>query len=68
MDLSGARYFVPRAYFKKKAARSTSKSVEDTGDTRKIFVLNIKAVDESDSARILVGCKPINQSPLCSRL
>ena len=32
-----------------------------TGDTRKIFVSNIKTVDESNSARvlILIGCKPI---------
>ena len=28
-----------------------------TGDTRKIFVS--KTVDESNSARVLVGCKPI---------
>ena len=30
-------------------------------DTRKIFVSNIKTVDadESNSARVLVGCKPI---------
>ena len=28
-----------------------------TGDTRKIFVL--KTVDESHSARVLTGCKPI---------
>ena len=33
-----------------------------TGDTRKIFVSNIivKTVDESHSARVLIGCKPIN--------
>ena len=30
-----------------------------TGDTRKIFVSNIKTVDESHSARVLIGCKPI---------
>ena len=32
-----------------------------TGGTRKIFVSNIiiKTVDESNSARVLVGCKPI---------
>ena len=30
-----------------------------TGDTRKIFVSNIKTVDESNSARVLLGCKPI---------
>ena len=29
-----------------------------TGDTRKIFVR--KTVDESNSARVLIGCKPIN--------
>ena len=29
------------------------------GDTRKIFVSNIKTVDESNSARVLIGCKPI---------
>ena len=32
-----------------------------TGDTRKIFVSNIcvnKTVDKSNSARVLVGCKP----------
>ena len=34
---------------------------ELTGDTRKIFVSNIKTVDESNSARILVGCKPIKK-------
>ena len=34
-----------------------------TGDTRKIFVSNIKTVDESHSARVLIGCKPINFSP-----
>ena len=28
-----------------------------TGDTRKIFVS--KTVDESHSARVLIGCKPI---------
>ena len=28
-----------------------------TGDTRKIFVSN--TVDESNSARVLIGCKPI---------
>ena len=34
-----------------------------TGDTRKIFVSNIKTVvDESNSARVLVGCKPIKVS------
>ena len=33
---------------------------ELTGDTRKIFVSNIKTVDESHSARVLIGCKPIN--------
>ena len=33
-----------------------------TGDTRKIFV------DESNSARVLIGCKPITGfSPLCGR-
>ena len=36
-----------------------------TGDTRKIFVSNIidrifKTVDESNSACVLIGCKPIN--------
>ena len=30
-----------------------------TGDTRKIFVSNIKTVDESHSARVLIGCKPM---------
>ena len=31
-----------------------------TGDTRKIFVSNIfKTVDESNSACVLIGCKPI---------
>ena len=32
-----------------------------TGDTRKIFVSNIRpsTVDESHSARVLIGCKPI---------
>ena len=37
-----------------------------TGNTRKIFVsnirsrpINIKTVDESNPVRILVGCKPI---------
>ena len=31
-----------------------------TGDTRKIFVSNIdKTVDEYNSARVLVGCKPM---------
>ena len=32
-----------------------------TGDTRKIFDSNIffKTVDESHSARVLIGCKPI---------
>ena len=30
-----------------------------TGDTRKIFVSNIKTVDESHSVRVLIGCKPI---------
>ena len=30
-----------------------------TGDTRKIFVS--KTVDESHSARVLIGCKPINK-------
>ena len=29
-----------------------------TGDTRKIFVS--KTVDESHSARVLIGCKPIS--------
>ena len=33
--------------------------LELTGDTRKIFVSNIKTVDESYSARVLIGCKPI---------
>ena len=33
-----------------------------TGDTRKIFVSNIKTVDESHSARVLIGCKPINMA------
>ena len=32
-----------------------------TGDTRKIFVSNIKTVDESHSARVLIGCKPITR-------
>ena len=32
-----------------------------TGDTRKIFVSNI-TVDESHSARVLIGCKPITSS------
>ena len=31
-----------------------------TGDTRKIFVSNIKTVDESHSACVLIGCKPIS--------
>ena len=31
--------------------------IDLTGDTRKIFV---KTVDESHSARVLIGCKPIN--------
>ena len=31
-----------------------------TGDTRKIFVS--KTVDESHSARVLIGCKPIRHS------
>ena len=40
-----------------------------TGDTRKIFVSNIddicfKYIDESHSARVLIGCKPINPSPI----
>ena len=30
-----------------------------TGDTRKIFVS--KTVDESHSARVLIGCKPITE-------
>ena len=30
-----------------------------TGDTRKIFISNIKTVDESNSACVLIGCKPI---------
>ena len=30
-----------------------------TGDTRKIIVSNIKTVDESNSAHVLVGRKPI---------
>ena len=34
-----------------------------TGDTRKIFVSNIKTVDESHSARVLIGCKPIRSFP-----
>ena len=38
-----------------------------TGDTRKIFVSNIKTVDESHSARVLIGCKPITRVPLSSR-
>ena len=33
-----------------------------TGDTRKIFVSNIKTVDESHSARVLIACKPIRVS------
>ena len=32
-----------------------------TGDTRKIFVS--KTVDESHSARVLIGCKPIISWP-----
>ena len=35
----------------------TSQETWLTGDTRKIFVF--KTVDESNSARVLVGCKPI---------
>ena len=31
-----------------------------TGDTRKIFVS--KTVDESHSARVLIGCKPITRT------
>ena len=31
-----------------------------TGDTRKIFK---DRVDESNSARVLVGCKPIKKAP-----
>ena len=30
-----------------------------TGDTRNIFVSNIKTVDKSHSARVSIGCKPI---------
>ena len=30
-----------------------------TGDIRKIFVSNIKTVDESNSVRVLIGCKSI---------
>ena len=30
-----------------------------TGDTRKIFVSRPETVDESNSARVLLGCKPI---------
>ena len=33
------------------------------GDTREIFVS--KTVDESNSARVLVGCKPINLRLKC---
>ena len=37
-----------------------------TGDTRKIFVSNTvdKTVDESNSAFVLVGCKPIMEFEL----
>ena len=34
-----------------------------TGDTRKIFVSIFKTVDESHSARVLIGCKPIIGHP-----
>ena len=39
-------------------------AVSLTGDTRKIFFFNIKykTVDESHSARVLIGCKPITVS------
>ena len=37
-----------------------------TGYTRKIFVSNIfKTVDESHSARVLIGCKPITLNWTC---
>ena len=39
-----------------------------TGDTRKIFFSNIKTVDESNSARVLLGCKPIISTRLELRL
>jgi len=44
--------------------RTTRPCSNLTGDTRKIFVS--KTVDESHSARFLIGCKPISSNKIVS--
>ena len=47
---------------------TVNETVSLTGDTRKIFVSNNKTVDESHSARVLIGCKPITVSVFSSEI
>ena len=59
-DTSNHPHMSGSARIKKGKIRSVRQGL--TGDTRKIFVSNI-TVDESNSARVLIGCKPIRQGP-----